>query len=123
MYNRRCRRHKCCCPMCNNMDNNLADYETMCNDIMNVSDENDYNNCDCGYDDDYDCCGDIFPVSPMFGQSYVPIQNMDKTFKPCIGLKKGTIFPELVDPYCPGQSMEFIKYLKETNNIGEGCNR
>ncbi len=118
MYNCRCRRRNPCCPM-HNMDN-YNDYETICNNVLNTSCDN-YNDCDCGYEDD-DCCGDIFPVSPMYGQSYVPIQYMDKTFKPCIGLKKGTIFPELVDPYCPGQSMEFIKYLRETNKIGEGCN-
>lgn len=42
----------------------------------------------------------------MFGQSYVPIQRMTTTFRPCTGLKMGTIFPELVDPYTAGQSME-----------------
>jgi len=47
---------------------------------------------------------------------------MDKTFKPCVGLKMGTIFPELVSPYMPGQSMKEIEYLEETNKIGEGCN-
>ena len=119
MYNCRCRRRNLCCPM-NNMDNS-SDYETMCNNVLNTSYDN-YDDCDCGYEDD-DCCGDIFPVSPMYAQSYVPIQYMDKTFKPCVGLKKGTIFPELVDPYCPGQSMEFIQYLKDTNSIGEGCNK
>ena len=38
---------------------------------------------------------------------------MDKTFTPCVGLKMGTIFPELVSPYSPCQSVEenaFIKY-------------
>ena len=38
------------------------------------------------------------------------------------GLKNGTIFPELVSPYEPCQSMQFINYLKNRNNIGEGCN-
>ena len=47
---------------------------------------------------------------------------MDKTFKPQVGLKMGTIFPELVSPYCPGQSMEVNKYLASTNAVGEGCN-
>ena len=34
----------------------------------------------------------------------------------------GTIFPELVSPYCPNQSLEEINYLKRTNQIGGGCN-
>ena len=42
---------------------------------------------------------------------------------PCCGLKMGTIFPELVSPYRPGQSMEFNDYLRARNEIGEGCNR
>lgn len=117
---RRCCRRNCWNPMCN-MDNNASDYETMCNNVLNTSYDND-DDCECGYEDD-DCCGDIFPVSPMYAQSYVPYQFMNKTFKPCVGLKKGTIFPELVDPYCPGQSMAFNDYLKKTNSIGEGCNR
>lgn len=64
----------------------------------------------------------VFPSNPMFGQSYVPIQKMDKTFTPCVGLKNGTIFPELVMPYKPGQSMDEIAFLNKTTiNYGEGC--
>ena len=48
---------------------------------------------------------------------------MDKTFKPCVGLKMGTIFPELVSPYMPGQSMREIDYIAATNTIKEGCNK
>lgn len=77
------------------------------------------NDCSCGFDEDIN----LFPNNPMLAQSYVPIQYMDKTFKPCYGLKKGTIFPELVSPYVAGQSMEEINYLKLRNEIGEGCNR
>ena len=58
----------------------------------------------------------------MYGQSYVPIQKMNKVFKPEIGLKHGTIFPELVSNYCPNQSIEEVEYIKATNKIGEGCN-
>lgn len=75
-------------------------------------------NCGCGFDEEKN----VFPSNPMLAQSYVPIQYMDKTFTPCCGLKMGTIFPELVSPYCPGQSMEEIAYLKARNEIGEGCN-
>ena len=56
-------------------------------------------------------------------QSYVPIQVMDRTFIPCVGLKMGTVFPELVSPYMPGQSMCEMEYLKRRNTIGEGCNQ
>ena len=46
-----------------------------------------------------------------------------QTFMPCVGLKKGTIFPELVSEYFPGQSMAEIKYIEESNMVKEGCNR
>ncbi len=75
--------------------------------------------CKCGFEEK----DNVFPENPMLGQSYVPIQYMDKTFKPCVGLKMGTIFPELVSPYMPGQSMNEIKYLSATNTIKEGCNK
>lgn len=113
-----CRRRKCCCfnNPCNNNDNHL--YETLCNDMKNNS--NNYNsNCSCGFDEDED----VFPSNPMFAQSYVPFQTMNETYMPCSGLEKGTIFPELVSEYCPGQSMEQIQYIADTNMIKEGCNR
>ncbi len=75
--------------------------------------------CGCGFDE----VASPFPSNPMLAQSYVPIQEMDKTFTPCCGLKMGTIFPELVSPYMPCQSMEEIQYLKQANKIGEGCNK
>ena len=64
----------------------------------------------------------MFPSNPMYGQSYVPIQVMGRTFKPEVGLKHGTIFPELVSPYCPNQSIEEIEFIRMNNKIGEGCN-
>ena len=51
----------------------------------------------------------VFPDNAVLAQSYVPFQFMDKTFKPCVGLKMGTIFPELVSPYVPCQSIEEIE--------------
>ena len=63
----------------------------------------------------------FFPENPMLAQSYVPIQYMDKTFKPSVGLKMGTIFPELVSPYFPGQSMEEINFIEKTNEIERGA--
>ena len=58
----------------------------------------------------------------MFGHAYVPVQRINTTFTPCVGLKMGTIFPELVSPYSPNQSMEQIQFLKNSNEIKEGCN-
>lgn len=74
--------------------------------------------CDCGFDEPES----MFPMNPELGQSYVPFQVMGRTFTPEVGLKMGTIFPELVSCYTPGQSMEEIAYLKATNEIKGGCN-
>lgn len=102
---------------CNNEDSINENIETQCQNYACMN--QDYNsNCECGFDDEMS----VFPDDPSLGQSYVPYQFMDMTFKPEAGLKMGTIFPELVSPYCPGQSMETIKYLERTNNIGKGCN-
>ncbi len=119
MINRRVRR--CYCmnnnPQWNN--NNPSVIENSCNSANQCPDI-DYNeNCNCGFDDEE---MDVFPKNPMLAQSYVPIQFMDKTFKPCVGLEHGTIFPELVSPYRPGDSMRDIEFLRNTNSIGEGCN-
>ena len=103
----------------NNNNNNCDDtIETLCSDIPS---QNEYysDSCMCGFEEEYN----PFPSNPVLGQSYVPWQTMNKTFIPEVGLKMGTIFPELVRPYCPGQSMEEIEYLQKTNSIGKGCNR
>lgn len=117
----RCRR--CCC-----MNNNYMTFNTKkecdnsdiienaCNNIR--SGQNYNQTCDCGFDEE----DNLFPENPMFAQSYVPIQTLNETFKPCVGLDKGTIFPELVSIYMPGDSMKQIKYIEKTNKIGEGCN-
>lgn len=105
---------------CNWMNNNdecqNSVYETKCMNVQNQYD-NYLNDCMCGFNEE-----SLFPENPIFGQSYVPWQRMNKTFVPRTGLKMGTIFPELVSPYCPGQSMEEIKYIEESNRIGKGCN-
>ncbi len=116
---RRCNCHKCC----------LSNYSKYTDDLMEKACKHAGHECPCQDDDECECgCGfdeeeSVFPTNPMFGQSYVPWQTMDKTFKPCVGLKMGTIFPELVSPYVPCQSMEEIEYIKQTNQIGEGCNK
>ena len=123
MYNRF---RRCNCMCCNNNNQVLEDvcddvssYNTSgCNSChMNCCEMNNYN-CGCGFDEEES----VFPSNPLLAQSYVPIQTLDKTFTPCCGLKNGTIFPELVSPYAPCDSMEFIRYLKNRNSIGEGCN-
>lgn len=91
--------------------------EKQCDNVVSYVDMQD--TCACGFDEERD----VFPENPMLAQSYVPYQYMDKTFKPCVGLKMGTIFPELVSPYISGQSMKEIEYIKCTNNIGKGCNQ
>ena len=116
MINCRCRRF-CCMNNCQNYDKNTI--ERSCEQISNCP-VMDYNeNCNCGFDEEED---NVFPKNPALGQSYVPIQYMDETFKPCVGLENGTLFPELVSQYKPGDSMREIEYLRNTNPIGEGCN-
>lgn len=116
---KRCR--KCFCMNNDEMQNcsNNNSLENACNNI--ISDEQNYNeNCSCGFDDDN--LYNVLPLNPNLAQSYVPIQIMNETFKPCPGLKYGTIYPELVSPYEPCDSMRQIKYLESSNEIGEGCN-
>ena len=104
---------------CNNCSEHHEDMiENICDDVNYCDCNCNMNECECGFDDE---CG-VFPANYMFGQSYVPIQTMNKTFTPEVGLRMGTIFPELVSPYMPGQSMAEIEYLRKTNKIGEGCN-
>lgn len=116
-----CRRRRCCCLYNNSHKDDKCMYETICNKPA-CNDNNGYNmNCSCGFDDDVQ--DDVLPANPMFGQSYVPFHTMDETYMPNCGLDKGTIFPELVSDYYPGQSMAEIQYLRDTNDIKEGCNR
>ena len=96
---------------------NESELETKCNNVENYEMETD--DCACGYDEETNG----LPEYPMYAQSYVPVQTMDTVFKPEKGLKKGTIFPELVSPYRPGQSMEEIEYLKTNHLERKGCNQ
>lgn len=115
-------RYKKCCQLQNNVnmtelnDEDTMDETTSCSNIPQIPEYN----CDCGFDE---YKSSMFPENPMLGQSYVPIQTMKKIFNPETGLKMGTIFPELVSPYYPCQSIREINYLKKTNEIGEGCNK
>ena len=64
----------------------------------------------------------IFPKNPIYGQSYVPIQYLNKTYKPDECLKMGSLFPELVMPYSPGQSMEENAFINYINNSRKESN-
>ena len=116
-YNNHCK-----CNKCNNSNTEgIQDVlEDVCDNVATLSAfENDNDSCGCGFDEEMP----VFPENPTLAQSYVPYQYMDETFKPCVGLKMGTIFPELVSPYVPCQSIEEIEFIKATNKIGKGCNR
>lgn len=119
MYSRRWNKY-CSCKSCNNSNSNILDetLEDTCDNIATLSDYDD-DDCGCGFDQGMQ----VFPDNAVLAQSYVPYQFMDKTFKPCVGLKMGTIFPELVSPYMPCQGIEEIEFIKATNKIGKGCNK
>ena len=104
----------------NNQCNDKKDADLIddtCKYVQNTVDEID--ECECGFDER----NNVFPENPMYAQSYVPWQTMSKTFIPSVGLRMGTIFPELVSPYMPGDSMAEIEYIRNANRIGEGCNK
>ena len=117
--NRRCRR--CFCMNNNNphcVNQNML--EKACDNTNYPCNNTNFNeNCNCGFDDDEK---DVFPENPLLAQSYVPIQYMNNTFNPCAGLHHGTLFPELVSSYSPGDSMAQINYISNSNTIGKGCN-
>lgn len=113
----------CGCSSNTNQDSNPTDeldltneiYQDSCNIEENTFDET--SSCSCGFDNT-----SAFTTNYMYGHCYVPRQKMNKVYTPDMGLKMGTIFPELVSPYCPNQSLETINYLKNSNQIGGGCN-
>mgnify|MGYP005780149097 CR=1 FL=1 len=119
------RRYKKCFCMNNNSFNTNANnnlIEDKCDNVRPYDcEEIETDMCSCGFDEEYEMS--VFPENPMLAQSYVPLQFMDKTFKPEVGLKMGTIFPELVSPYMPCQSMRVNEFLESTNKVGEGCNK
>lgn len=96
----------------NNLMETTGNMMNSMNIISNCNQNNDYINCDeCGFESGYS----TFPENPIYGQSYVPIQQMNQTYKPQIGLQNGTIFPELVSQYRPGQSMAENQYIATAN--------
>lgn len=72
------------------------------------------NNCKCGFNINTQS---VFPDNPALAQAYIPIQQMGKIFTPEEGLKLGTIYPELVRPYEPLQSIREIEYLSNNTRM------
>ena len=76
--------------------NNNQDLEDICDDVANIPNScycmnkssMNMEDCNCGFDKEEN----VFPLNPMLAQSYVPIQNLDKTFTPCCGLKMEQFF-------------------------------
>ena len=87
MYNTRS------CP-CNQSKEQML--EDICDDMLPLQNYMG-DNCDCGFYEEES----KFPDNPQYGNSYVPNQLLKTTFMPDVGLKIGTIFPELVRPYMP----------------------
>lgn len=110
------------CNMCNNMqdDNDFQCESTMyddsCKSSMQCNDNTNINSCSCGFEKN-----NIFPNTLLYASSYVPHQYMNNVYKSNYGLKMGSIFPELVNPYCPGQSQEIFNYLKQSKDFEGGC--
>ena len=76
-------------------------------------------NCNCNFNRNYNSMNNmsnynrpVFPSNYLYGHAYTPNQVMNKIFDPETGLRNGTMFPELVSPYYPGQSMDFINSLR-----------
>ena len=70
------------------------------------------NNCNERITNLYNNSNNLFPNRIMFGHAYTPNQIINRVFVPEEGLKNGTIFPELVSPYEPCDSMDEIRYLR-----------
>ena len=98
----------CKCPKQECPDNNMQEkmLDNTCANVMSEYD-NHFDECACGFYENTQ----VFPSNVMLGHCYVPRQKMDKVFTPCVGLKMGTMFPELVSPYVPCQSIAENDFL------------
>ena len=119
-----------CCNRNNNLDNNWCNsrmnYNCGCNlyntnniipRTSNYSCESEYDDCECGFSESGN---EMFTQNPMFGHAYVPNQKMGEIFNKDCGLAHGTIFPELVSPYAPNDSVVEAEFLR-ANVIESGC--
>ena len=103
---------------CGCSDENMYEQSCPCsmNAMNNYNNQNSTNSCSCGFES-----SNNFPNTLLYAHSYVPHQYMNNVYTPCLGLKLGTIFPELVSPYCPGQSQEVTNYLRNSKDFKGGC--
>ena len=115
------------CNMCNSLcqdndnncpNNNMNDmFEQACQmSSMPCNTKSTINPCSCGFES-----SNVFPNTLLYASSYVPHQYMNNVYTSEYGLKMGTIFPELVSPYCPGQSQEIMNYLRQSKDFEGGC--
>lgn len=96
-----------CRRSCNSMNNGIYSNNIMTSNNGLTTSCSGCNNCNsCGV------AQPTFPSNYLYGHAYTPVQTLNETFNPQLGLQNGTIFPELVSPYYPGQSMDFINYLR-----------
>lgn len=97
----------------------------MCNRNNNSSYNNFSNNCCNGYNNDFSGGGysnmSYNATNMSYGYTYVPYQPFNNIFSPSVGLENGTMFPELVSPYYPNQSLETMNYLRNNSNNGGCC--
>lgn len=101
----------------NNCNNDMSDmFEGACKMQSMPCNTNHMNQCSCGFES-----SNIFPNTLLYGHSYVPHQYMNNVYTSEYGLKMGSIFPELVSPYCPGQSQEIMNYLRKSKDFEGGC--
>lgn len=106
---------QCCNNSCNTCSNDEMFEQSCMMSQIPYSPENS-DSCSCGFEQ-----SDIFPNTLLYGNSYVPHQYMNNIYRPNIGLKMGTIFTELVSPYCPGQSQEIMNILRQNRDFEGGC--
>ena len=84
----------------------------MCENRCNNFIENSFNNNFTSDTDGLATGGFTFPTNVRYGNAYVPIQMFRTVYTPANGLANGTMFPELVSPYTPNQSMAEVEYLR-----------
>lgn len=81
---------------------------------------NSFNNNANTFEDDFGMTNySRVPSNLRYGSAYVPVQNFRTVYSPAEGLSYGSMFPELVRPYYPDQSLAEINYLK--NYKERGC--
>lgn len=80
---------------------------------------NSFNNNTINMDDRLGSIGcHSFPTVLRYGNAYVPNQTFRTVYSPLEGLRNGTMFPELVSPYYPNQSLAEVNYLRNYNERG-----